>query len=147
MRSRTSWERDMAMAPSAYGKHLKRRDHAPTESRTWPWHHQPPVSTSKDEITHILRAGHGHSTSASVKPLTRPDHAPSHISYQYCQPSFRMDVHIGDESYESGAVLLPLLHGGQCWYGLPFHHLCLASSLEMYSSLMPGIAFRIVDFL
>ncbi|KAG2341312.1 hypothetical protein BDR05DRAFT_965330 [Suillus weaverae] len=52
----------MAVAPSASPKKLDRRYHAHTESGTWPWHRQRPLRSSKDNITHILRAGHGHGT-------------------------------------------------------------------------------------
>ena len=62
MWSRTSWERDMGVVPSDFDKHLKRRHHAPTESSTWAWYHQISTSTSKDDITHWLRARHGRGT-------------------------------------------------------------------------------------
>ncbi|KIK33367.1 hypothetical protein CY34DRAFT_813679 [Suillus luteus UH-Slu-Lm8-n1] len=53
----------MAAAPSASAEKLETRDHAPTESGTWPWHRQRPLISSKHEITHIkLRAGHGRGT-------------------------------------------------------------------------------------
>ncbi|KAG2028482.1 hypothetical protein BDR03DRAFT_976516 [Suillus americanus] len=60
----------MVVAPSASPKKLERRDHAQSESETWPWHRQRPLRSSKDEPTHCLRerdmavapAGHGRGT-------------------------------------------------------------------------------------
>jgi len=52
----------MGVVQSNFDKHLKRRDHALAESETWVWYHQISTSTSKDVVTHFLRAGHGHGT-------------------------------------------------------------------------------------
>ncbi|KAG2028945.1 hypothetical protein BDR03DRAFT_459007 [Suillus americanus] len=52
----------MAVAPSAGPKNLETRDHPRPGSGTWPWHGQHRPRTSKHEITHCLRAGHGRGT-------------------------------------------------------------------------------------
>ncbi|KAG2036437.1 hypothetical protein BDR03DRAFT_960089 [Suillus americanus] len=48
----------MAVTPS----NLQTREHALPKSGTWTWHRQRPVRTSKHDITHNLRAGHGRGT-------------------------------------------------------------------------------------
>ncbi|KIK36331.1 hypothetical protein CY34DRAFT_811380 [Suillus luteus UH-Slu-Lm8-n1] len=51
----------MAVAPSASAEKLETQYHALSEIRTWPWHRQYLPRRSKHNITHFLRAGHGHS--------------------------------------------------------------------------------------
>ncbi|KAG2367626.1 hypothetical protein BDR07DRAFT_1393120 [Suillus spraguei] len=63
--------------PSA--KKQQRRDHAHTESGTWPWHHQRRLRSNKDEITHSLRAGHGRGT-ISITHQLRAGHGRGTIS-------------------------------------------------------------------
>jgi len=49
----------MGVVPSDFDGHLKRHYHALAESETWAWYHYISTGTSKDEITHFLRAGRG----------------------------------------------------------------------------------------
>jgi hypothetical protein len=77
----------MAVAPSAEAQKLKTRDHALPESGTWPWHRQQTLISSKLEITHYLRAGHGHGT-VSVRLL-----ANSRMTYQLLDMKVANKVH------------------------------------------------------
>ena len=52
-------EWDMAMALSASCNELEESDHALAESGTWQWLCQHRVMTPKNQITHMLRVGHG----------------------------------------------------------------------------------------
>ena len=60
---RAEW--DMAVALSASCNELEESDHARSESGTWQWLCQHRVTSSKNQITHVLRVGHG-SDSVSI---------------------------------------------------------------------------------
>jgi len=49
----------MTVALSASCNELKESDHARPESGTWQWLCQHRVMSSKNQITHTLRVGHG----------------------------------------------------------------------------------------